>query len=247
MRIPSTEVQNNFGKYLNIAASGQEVVITRMGMEMARMVPCIPRPDEIEETSGAYSAGRGRRVSYEEFLELTRDLDQRFELIDGVVYKMDSPNYFHQSALLHIVSFLDNWFKGKKCRPVPSPFDITLVKWMEEKNVVQPDIVILCDPENIDENGKYTGIPTLVVELLSKTSRTKDSVKKLDLYLSTGIREFWLVDPVRKQCTVYDLQDQAIEDSRIFTGNETVSSFVFEGLGIPLDEIFSDKGWSCPP
>ena len=37
--VTSTEIQNNFEKYLSIAMSGQEVIITKNSMEVARLVP----------------------------------------------------------------------------------------------------------------------------------------------------------------------------------------------------------------
>lgn len=73
--------------------------------------------------------------------------------------------------------------KGKDCEPLTAPFDVTLFKEGKAKNinVVQPDILVICDREKIDKNGKYQGIPALVVEVLSESTRSRDMIKKLDL------------------------------------------------------------------
>jgi Uma2 family endonuclease len=58
---------------------------------------------------------------------------------------------------------------GKKCKPVTAPFDVTLFK-DDNKNIVQPDIAVVCDPEKVDDHGRYYGTPSLVVEVLSESA-----------------------------------------------------------------------------
>jgi Uma2 family endonuclease len=72
-----------------------------------------------------------------------------------------------------------------------SPFDIKLIKLADNICVVQPDLFVICDPSNVDKKGNYLGIPTLVVEVLSPSTRSKDLLKKLDLYLECDIRELF--------------------------------------------------------
>ena len=62
-----------------------------------------------------------------------------------------------------------------------------MVKSEDNINVVQPDIVVICDTENIDDKRKYNGVPTLVVEVLSKSTRSKDMIIKLNLYMKTEL------------------------------------------------------------
>ena len=40
MRITSTEAQNSFGKYLRMAADLEEVIITRNGRDVAKLITC---------------------------------------------------------------------------------------------------------------------------------------------------------------------------------------------------------------
>src|SRR5690606_19766038 len=112
-----------------------------------------------------------------------------------------------------------NWFRGKSCTPLTSPFDVTFVKSEDNINVVQPDLIVVCDKENIDVKGKYQGVPTLVVEVLSPSTRSKDMIKKLDLYRQCGVKEYWVVDPVHEQIMVYSFADQEIAISRSFSKN----------------------------
>lgn len=238
MRVSSTEIQNSFGKYLNFAGASEEIIITKNGKDIAKLVKCSEQ-DNIYEEAELYENSYGQRIKYEEFLELNENSDFRYEFIDGEIFNLASPSYAHQSAVLELLGFFYIWFKGKKCRPVPSPFDVTLIKGEGGKNVVQPDIIVICDSEAIDEKGKYRGVPALVVEVLSPSSKKHDMIRKLDLYMKSGIKEFWLVDTEKKAVYVYSFEDRNILDFTSFTNKESVCSAVFDGLKISLEELFS--------
>ena len=152
---------------------------------------------------------------------------------------MGSPKVKHQKALTELFVLFYKWFEGKKCRPFVAPFDITLRRWPENINVVQPDIMVICDlEEKLNENDYYMGTPTLVVEILSESTRSKDTVKKLDLYMSCGVREYWIINPIKKEVTVHLLADGDISDSVVYKKGETIQSFHFKGLQVELDLIF---------
>lgn len=74
--------------------------------------------------------------------------------------------------------------------PLTSPFDVTFTKEADNIAVVQPDIIIICDKDNLDDKGRYKGTPTLVVEVLSPSTRSKDMLTKLALYKQCGVSEY---------------------------------------------------------
>ena len=128
MRVPSTEVQNNFGKYLKFVEVNEEIIVTKNGRDIARILPCDdPHKNLVAEEAAEYQT-RGGRVTYEEFMELVESSDQRFELIDGVIYNLASPSYGHQYAVREIIGTFYIWFKNKKCIPLTSPFDVTFLR-----------------------------------------------------------------------------------------------------------------------
>ncbi len=238
MKVTSTEVQNNFGKYLKIASELEDVIVTRNGYEVAKIVPCEERTAIAEEAAN-YIFNDRWKVSYEEFLKMVENSDLRYEYIDGEVYLLSSPVYSHQVAVSEIITTFQNWFKGKKCRPLTSPFDVTLMKGKDNINVVQPDIIVICDTDKIDTSGKYQGVPALTVEVLSRSTRSKDMLKKLDLYMQTGVKEYWMVDPVKKEIMVYNFEKHDIADHNIYTGDTVVKSKAFTGLEVRLADIFT--------
>lgn len=104
---------------------------------------------------------------------------------------------------------------------------------------MQPDVVVICDPENVTDDGKYEGIPTLIVEVLSPFTRGKDLITKLELYMRSGIREYWIVDPTEKTITQYSFDEQREpKDIRLLKENEVLRSSVFEGLELSITSIF---------
>lgn len=243
MKVNSTELQNNFGKYLMLAAH-EDIIITRNGLEIAKLsaikdvVSDCGTIMEVMERAQVYGYG-GRKASYEEFLELTRNTEDRYEYIDGEIYLLASPKTAHQIALTELLVIFYNWLQGKNCVPVVAPYDITLRRNPENINVVQPDLMVICDlAEKLNENDYYQGVPALVVEILSESTRSKDLIKKLDLYMSCGVGEYWIVNPINREVTVYHFADSNISGNITYKGSEIAQSRIFEGLSVELGKIF---------
>ena len=148
-----------------------------------------------------------KTVSYEEYMELVNASDQRYELIAGEVYLMASPDFTHQVVVNEIAGRFYNYFRGKPCRSLTAPLDVRLfgfaTKFEDDPNVVQPDVVVICDEDKVSEDNRYEGIPTLIVEVLSPSTRGKDMAIKLQLYMKSGVAEYWIVD-VEKKTVVQD-------------------------------------------
>lgn len=81
--------------------------------------------------------------------------------------------------------------------------------------------------------------PALVLEIVSEGTRGKDAVKKLDLYLSTGMREYWLVDPLQQEINVYFFADQNLTGNKTYRRGEAAASRAFPGLEAALDAVFA--------
>ena len=237
MIISTTEVQNNFGKYLELTRK-EDIIITKNGKRVARLIKYYEGDDyKVQERSSAYSY-EGMKVTYEEFLKIVRESENRYEYIDGQIYLLSPPKVKHQKIVMVLSSVFFAWFVNKDCIPLSSPLDITLYK-EDEANVVQPDLLVICDPENIEKDDTYMGTPTLVVEVLSESTRSRDIIKKLDLYMSGGVEEYWIVNPFSEEVNIYLFKDREIEGSVTFKKGEMAKSFIFQGLEINLIDVFT--------
>ena len=242
MRVNSTDMQNAFGKYLALVEK-EEIIITRNGRSVAKLSRYTePGYFLLHEGAEAYKAPG--RIGYEEYTALVEASDQRYELIDGEIYLLASPSFGHQIAVNEIAGRFYDYFKGKRCRSLTAPLDVRLfgfaAKFEEDPNVVQPDVVVICDEDKVNADGKYEGVPTLIVEVLSPSTKSKDLAVKLNLYLKSGVSEYWIVDLDGKNVIQYFFsREREIENVNTYKQGDTIHSTVFTGLNIPLGEVFS--------
>lgn len=161
----------------------------------------------------------------EDYLALPEDVN--VELIDGCFYDMASPHILHQMIASQIGYQLMSHVEKTKgpCKPISASVDVQLDR--DNKTVVQPDVIILCDPLALVRNGRVFGAPDFVIEILSPSTRKKDLTIKLAKYSAAGVRELWYVDPVKKQVLVYDLVSEDLPV--IYSFNDRVPVLIWNG------------------
>src|SRR5690554_5163723 len=202
--ITATELKQNLGKYLDFVEEQNDVVITKNGLKIARLTPYVTDIEQyftVRENALDYQYG-GKKVSYEEFMEIYEHSTLRMEFINGEIHLLASPSLFHQEILGRLYLTFTEYFKQKTCRVYVAPFDVHFHKKdFKEPDVMQPDVLVVCDLENnVNEKGKYMGTPDLEIEVLSDSTRSKDMVDKLNTYMLSVVQEYWIAD--HKQTTV---------------------------------------------
>lgn len=151
----------------------------------------------------------------------------RVELIDGVIYDMAAPSNIHQVLLLHIVNKLFNYIQDNngKCVPFVAPSDVKLSD-KDNKTVVQPDIFVVCD-RDIAKKRFFESAPDLVIEILSPSTKNHDIGTKMRKYKETGVREYWIVDPIQMRVIVHDFENTDIPKTYGF--DSLVPVGIFDG------------------
>lgn len=241
--ITATELKQNLGKYLDFVEEQQnDVVITKNGNKIARLTPYVTDIEQyflVRENALDYQYG-GKKVSYEEFMEIYEKSTLRMELINGEIYLLSSPNIGHQEILGGLHLKFNEYFKGKKCRVFLAPFDVHFRKKdINVPDVMQPDVLVACDVEgNVNEKGKYMGTPALVVEILSDSTRSKDMIDKLNTYRLSGVKEYWIIDPKQEQIMIYEFEGYEIDRFQTYGKGQLAQSFVFTGLSGDVSELF---------
>lgn len=169
--------------------------------------------------------------------------DERWELIDGVPYDMTpAPSRLHADLSIALLRQLLPYFDGKTCKVYDAPFDVRLPKSQEAddrvNSVVQPDILIICDPQKLDDKG-CRGAPDLVIEIPSPSTASKDHIKKRRLYEKHGVKEYWLLSPTDRILTVYHLVGKSLFGKPdVFDDTDVVEVKLFPGLTINLAKVF---------
>ena len=248
--ITATELKNNLGMYLDYVIDNHQVVVTKNGKPAVRLSPYITEMEQyfvLKEEAETYKFGSDT-ISYEEFLKLSEDTTQQLEYLNEEVIVMDSPTRFHQeiSGNLHVL--LRAYLNGKACKVYYAPFDVTLKKydikkkeWMKTPDVLQPDLVIVCDAEEkTDEKGKYMGVPSLVIEIMSPSTRSRDMVIKLNTYMISDVRELWIIDPDKRQVLQYYFEDFCTKAYNLYRGDDKLQGIFFKDLMISLMDIFEE-------
>lgn len=152
------------------------------------------------------------RYTAEEYFKLIESREERTELLGGEIVAMASPNEQHQDIVLGIGSEIRTYIKSQNgsCKAMIAPFDVVL----DEYNVVQPDVLVVCDPTKMD-GKRCNGAPDWVVEVLS-ANRDNDLFTKLCLYKNAGVREYWIVDPKNGKILVYYFEKNDVPDIYTF-------------------------------
>ena len=133
----------------------------------------------------------------------------RRELIDGVIYDMSpAPRIGHQELAGNIFTELKRYLEGKPCAPFVAPVDVYLFPESEDdesEDVVQPDVLVVCDRGKIRDDGIH-GAPDLVIEVLSPSTAHKDLGDKRDLDERAAVKEYWLLNPDTGTALVWRLE-----------------------------------------
>jgi Uma2 family endonuclease len=164
---------------------------------------------------------------------------ERYELIEGTAYAMSAPTDQHQAVSWELGRQLGNFLLGKPCKARAAPYDVRLFYDEDEDDdtVVQPDISVICDEAKRGPEG-CRGAPDLVIEILSPSNRGEECIRKFNLYLKAGVREYWIVSPETKAVQVFVLKDGAYQ-GKVYDKEAPVPSAILEGFALDLKALFA--------
>lgn len=107
----------------------------------------------------------------------------------------------------------------------------------DDKTYVEPDISVICDRNKISDKG-IQGAPDFIVEIVSPSSRKMDYSTKNAIYVDAGVREYWIVDPLKKRMTVYYYEEDAAH--MIVPFDQPVTVEIYGDLQITISTLLQD-------
>ena len=189
-------------------------------------------------------AYESKKYTYEDLEKMEQDDNQRYEIINGDLFVMQSPHGRHQLILGELFGQIREFLKGKKCKTFIAPFDVVLSKSKKKNeiyNVIQPDIFVLCDLNKYD-GSKVFGAPDLVIEIVSLGTKTNDRLRKFNLYQHYGLREYWIVDLIENSISPYILNEKGIfELPHMYELTESIKVKILPGLTISLKDFINEN------
>ena len=192
----------------------------------------------LKEPSTSYTG----KYSYADYLSW--QLDEMVEIIKGKLFKMTAaPSRIHQKMTLKLGSVLLQFLNKNPCEVYIAPFDVRLPKASTRNEdiytVVQPDICVICDKDKLDDAG-CLGAPDLIVEILSPGNNKKELQHKYEVYQESGVKEYWILQPIEQTLLIYTLQNGHYVSSRLMTSGDMVTSSVLPGFNLDLEDFFKD-------
>ena len=156
---------------------------------------------------------------------------ERAELIDGKIYYMAPPNTKHQLLVMDLSYRIKDYIRENhgECVVIPAPFAVFLNE--NDRNYVEPDISVICDRNKITDKG-CNGAPDWIIEIVSPGSKGMDYFTKLFKYRTAGVREYWIVDPVRQRATVYCFEKESVEE---YSFGTDIPVGIYEGFHIKVE------------
>ena len=159
---------------------------------------------------------------------------KRAELIDGQLYMMAPPKRIHQELVSQFTKIIGSYIDthAGSCKIYPAPFAVFLNA--DSMNYVEPDISVICDKNKLDEYG-CNGAPDWVIEIVSPSTERMDYGIKLFKYRSAGVREYWIVNPLNRNVSVFDFEYN--EKTRQYSFNDIIPVSIYENLSIRVSDL----------
>lgn len=176
-------------------------------------------------------------MSYEQFLDWL-DEDTRAEWVDGQVILMSPASYIHQLIVGFLHKVLSEFAAAHDAGEVlAGPFQMKLPVRPSGR---EPDVLFVAgERPNLLHDTYLDGPADLVVEVISKESRGRDTLDKREEYEESGVREYWLVDPDRREFTAFKRKGRRFVQQRLTRGR--FESAVLPGLWSEVDWLWRKR------
>ncbi|MCP5502199.1 MAG: Uma2 family endonuclease [Leptospiraceae bacterium] len=170
----------------------------------------------------------------EHHLELLPEMAP-YQLIEGKIIFMQSPTDNHQRVLGNLHYFVKDYLMKNPIGEVRfAPLDVRL----DEKNVVQPDLLFISIRRVSIIEKKIMGAPDFVIEILSPSNANYDKKHKLGLYGRFLVQEYWIVHPEEEWIEVYHNKAGFLFKQQTARAGDTINSKVIEGFSLDLSRVF---------
>ena len=161
------------------------------------------------------------------------------QILNGITVMAPSPFGFHQNIISNLVLLIGNHAKFHKSGKIlTSPLDVI---FEEGFNVVQPDLIYIRKESMsiFDSKGHIHGVPDLLIEIISASSVSRDTVEKFKIYEKYGVNEYWIVFPEQKVIEVFVLKDGKYSLLCSTENSEgIVTSIVLQNLKFNVADVF---------
>lgn len=168
-------------------------------------------------------------IGEQEYLQGELNAELRHEYIDGQVFAMAGASRNHQRLVGNLHTALNQYLANNQCEPFANELKVKV-----DRCFFYPDLVVVCDDEQGDDY--YTDKPTLIIEVLSKSTRRLDKTTKLAAYKTLpSLLEYVLIEQDHVEVELFRRSQNWFAE-HFFLG-DTIS-FESIGLSIGVAELY---------
>ena len=183
---------------------------------------------EIKEPAHAYNK---KFFSIEEYLQMENEALEKHEYYKGEIFAMSGAGNRHNIIAINIILSLGNSLKGKSCQPYGSDMRIHIPG---NTLFTYPDISVVCgDIINADADENSTTNPTVIIEILSPSTRNYDRGVKFMLYRAIPtLKEYILVEAESIHVEQFAINKEGLWQLKEYSGKD--DQLMLESLGVNL-------------
>ncbi|MBD5143906.1 MAG: Uma2 family endonuclease [Ruminococcus sp.] len=167
------------------------------------------------------------KISADEFFALRNTSKQRQELIEGTLKNIDACTIQHQQTVIALSDYIHRYIQHSEQAGTILPF---MWSKINAYNVLIPDIQVTFKTVELNITC-YEGVPDWIIEVVSSDA-SRDYFEKLELYKNLGIREYWIVNPVRQTTTVLSNESNNLG---LYPFEQTVPVNIYRNMPNPLE------------
>jgi Uma2 family endonuclease len=176
-------------------------------------------------------------ISLEEYHELERNSEVKYEYCNGRIYEMSGVTAAHCRIAMNMLFKLHVHLQGKTCSVAGS--DMKVLPLDSENPSYYPDVSVTCSPDDYQDDSTAIRSPHLIIEVLSPSTFVRDRGEKLKAYKAcASCEEYVMASSHHQEVEVYRRKSASTWENTQYTADEVVT-LASVGLTIPMAEIYA--------
>ena len=176
-------------------------------------------------------------ISLEEYHEIERTSEIKYEYIDGHIYAMSGGTFENDQIAINLITALRAHLRGKVCRVASS--DMKVLPRGDENPSYYPDVTVTCDPEDYKRGSTAVRSPRLIVEVVSPSTERKDRGRKLrDYRACPSVEEYVIISTRYQQVEIFYRTGEVWTYRQFIAGQEV--TLISMDLTLPMSALYED-------
>jgi Uma2 family endonuclease len=179
-----------------------------------------------------------RKMTFKEYLIYEDGTDRRYEFNDGELVEVSPASVFHNDLMMFFAFFLQSAINHSNH---PYCVRVNSTEIFNGKRTRRPDVLVmtLAQKKSLGNQPDILYEPCLlVIEIVSPTCRTVDTIEKRKEYAEFGIPEYWIVDFLLGTFSVLTLVN-GVYIEKIYREKDAIASDIFPNISLSMSEVMS--------